>query len=120
MHFLIADTFSDSLTHLTGDETVDEDDELIDLAAEPGVEYAAKQSFPQMILENLEIAGLQQSHKEDRIAFSALTAWPGDLICADGRYMEGQIEKRGAIFIGPEFGAVQRRDLVAAAREAGE
>jgi adenine-specific DNA-methyltransferase len=99
---------------------VDEEDELIDLAAEPGVEYRAKQLFAQMILENLKIAGLQQSHKEDRIAFTALTAWPGDLICAEGRYMGGQIEKRAAIFIGPEFGTVQRPDLVAAAREAGD
>ena len=29
-------------------------------------------------------------------------------------------EKRAAIFIGPEFGTVQRADLVAAAREAGD
>src|SRR5260370_1948130 len=30
------------------------------------------------------------------------------------------LEKRAAIFIGPEFGTVQRADLVAAAREAGD
>ena len=34
--------------------------------------------------------------------------------------MEGDTEKRAAIFIGPEFGTVQRADLVAAAREAGD
>jgi adenine-specific DNA-methyltransferase len=34
--------------------------------------------------------------------------------------MEGETEKRAAIFIGPEFGTVQRADLVAAAREAAE
>ena len=73
-----------------------------------------------MILENLKIAGVQQAHKEDRIAFTALTPWPGDLVCAEGRYMEGDTEKRAAIFIGPEFGTVQRADLVAAAREAGD
>src|SRR5207249_1717055 len=33
---------------------VDENDELIDKAAEPRADYAAKQSFPQMILENLK------------------------------------------------------------------
>ncbi len=32
------------------------------------VAYSAKQSFPQMILENLKTAGVQQAHKEDRIA----------------------------------------------------
>jgi adenine-specific DNA-methyltransferase len=99
---------------------VDEDDELIDGLDEDGVEYEAKKSFPEMILENLSIAGVQQAHKEDRITFTALTPWPGDLVCADGRYMEGEVQKRAAIFIGPEFGTVLRADLVAAAREAGD
>ena len=99
---------------------VDENDELID-PLEVGVsDSAAKQTFPQMILENLKIAGVQQAHKEDRITFTALTSWPGRYICGDGRYMEGNVEKRAAIFIGPEFGTVQRADLVACAREAGE
>ena len=99
---------------------VDENDELIDALKEDGAEYGAKQSFPQMILENLKTAGVQQAHKEDRITFTALTPWPGDLVCAEGRYLEGETEKRAAIFIGPEFGTVQRADLVAAAREAGD
>ena len=99
---------------------VDENDELIDTAAQPGADYAAKQSFPQMILENLKTAGVQQAHKEDRITFTALTPWPGDLVCAEGCYLEGDIEKRAGIFIGPEFGTVQRSDLVEAARECGD
>ncbi len=99
---------------------VDENDELIDTLKEDSPEYGAKQSFPQMILENLKTAGVQQAHKEDRITFTALTPWPGDLVCAEGRYLEGDTEKRAAIFIGPEFGTVQRADLVAAAREAGD
>jgi adenine-specific DNA-methyltransferase len=99
---------------------VDENDELIDSLKESQVEYSARQSFPQMILENLKIAGVQQAHKEDKITFTALTPWPGELVCAEGRYMEGDSEKRAAVFIGPEFGTVQRADLVAAAREAGD
>ena len=99
---------------------VDEDDELIDPFKEDRAEYGAKQSFPQMILENLKTAGVQQAHKEDKITFTALTPWPGELVCAEGRYLEGETEKRVAIFIGPEFGTVQRADLVAAAREAGD
>ena len=126
---------------------VDEDDELIDTLNDGSGGYGAKQSFPQMILENLKTAGVQQAHKADRITFTALTPWPGDLVCAEGRY-EGKDEvrsmndetgkektsadlhnssfnlhtssKRAAIFIGPEFGTVQRADLVAAAREAGD
>jgi adenine-specific DNA-methyltransferase len=99
---------------------VDENDELIDALKEDGAEYGAKKSFPEMILENLKIAGVQQAHKEDRITFTALAPWPGDLVCAEGRYMEGNSERRAAIFIGPEFGTVLRADLVAAAREAGD
>jgi adenine-specific DNA-methyltransferase len=99
---------------------VDENDELIDGMKEADAEYGAKQSFPQMILANLKAAGVQQAHKEDKIVFTELEPWPGDLVCAEGRYMEGDKEKRAAIFIGPEFGTVQRQDLVLAAREAGD
>ncbi|WP_372028896.1 site-specific DNA-methyltransferase [Pseudomonas kurunegalensis] len=101
---------------------VDENDELIDQVqvSESGADYAAKQSFPQLILTNLKTAGVQQAHKEDRITFTTLTPWPGDLVCAEGRYLEGESERRAAIFIGPEFGTVQRADLVAAAREAAD
>ncbi len=114
---------------------VDENDELIDHLAEPGGDYGEKQTFPQMILENLKIAGVQQAHKEDKITFTALTPWPGDLVCAEGRYIEGSalepsppgrgrgeggVEKRAAIFIGPELGTVTRPDLVSAAREAAD
>src|SRR5207245_5999347 len=77
-----------------------------------------------MILEHLKTAGVQQAHKEDKITFTALVPWPGDLVCAEGRYIEGGAgsgtEKRAAIFIGPEFGTETRPDLVAAAREAGD
>jgi len=100
---------------------VDEDGELIDRAREDSPDYLAKQTFPQMILENLKAAGVQQAHKEGRISFTSLVPWPGEgLICAEGRYLEGEMEKRAGIFIGPEFGTVQRADLVAAAREAGD
>jgi len=103
---------------------VDENDELIDQTSEPDVEYAARQTFPQVILENLRTAGVQQAHKDARIAFIALTPWPGGLVVAEGRYIEGEgaaaVERRAAIFVGPEFGTVTRPDLVAAAREAGD
>lgn len=99
---------------------VDENDELIDGLKATGAEHQATQSFPQMILDNLKTAGVQQAHKEDRIVFTTLMPWPGDLVCGEGRYQEGGTEKRAAIFVGPEFGTVQRADLVAAAREAGD
>jgi len=107
---------------------VDENDELIDSLAEAKLGYGEKQDFAAMILEHLRSAGVQQAHKEDRIEFSSLTPWPGDLVCAEGRYHEGEAggdeqagaERRAAIFIGPEFGTVSRPDLVAAAREAAD
>lgn len=99
---------------------VDENDELIDpLKQKVGVGETQK-GFIQMILENLKLSGVQQAHKDDKIDFTALIPWPGDLICAEGRYMEGDAEKRAAIFVGAEFGTAQRVDLVAAAREAGD
>ncbi|MFB1488766.1 MAG: site-specific DNA-methyltransferase [Thiocapsa sp. C3-sup] len=128
---------------------VDENDELIDPAnsvANPDAGYGDKPTFSQMILDNLKVAGVQQAHKDDKITFTSLTPWPGDLICAEGRFSvdsrEGRVERqrslatdhsqlsthhsplttenRAAIFIGPEFGTVTRPDLVSAAREAGD
>jgi len=96
------------------------DDELIDTVAEQQDGYGKERYFVQMILENLKTAGVQQAHKEDKITFTSLTPWPGDLVCAEGRYEESGTEKRAAIFIGPEFGTVSRPDLVQAAREAGD
>ncbi|MGH9894459.1 MAG: site-specific DNA-methyltransferase, partial [bacterium] len=99
---------------------VDENDELIDTVMERKTGYASGRDFPSMILENLKTAGVQQAAKADRIEFTALTPWPGELVCAEGRYMEGGKERRAAVFIGPEFGTVTRPDLVQAAREAAE
>jgi len=117
--------------------TVDENDELIDSVADSASsDYGTVRDFTQIILENLKIAGVQQAHKDDKINFTSLVPWPGYYICAEGRYLEGSphpsplagegqgegvgIEKRAAIFVGPEFGTVSRPDLVAAAREAGD
>lgn len=95
---------------------VDENDELIDSVRDAAIE----RDFVEIILDNLRAAGVQQAHKDNKIDFTALTPWPGELVCAEGRYKEGDSDKRAAIFIGPEFGTVSRPDLVAAAREAGD
>jgi adenine-specific DNA-methyltransferase len=107
---------------------VDEEDNLIDTAAEAQAEYG--QDFASLILANLRTAGVQQAHKSDKIEFTSLEPWPGDLICAEGRYLsspaggrgqgEGGKQMRAGIMIGPEFGTVTRIDLVDAAREAGD
>ncbi len=103
---------------------VDHDDELIDpqskvvekkLGFGHGIE-----DFVFVILDNLKTAGVQQAHKEDKIEFASLIPWPGKFICAEGKYSEGEVEKRAGVFIGPEFGTVNKADLTAAAREAGD
>ena len=103
---------------------VDENDELLDRAAESSPDYGPQHDFAGMVLEQLTTAGVQQAHKDDRVAFAAVTPWPGEYICAEGRYVEGgrdsAPEKRAGIFVGPEFGTVSRPDLVVAAREAGD
>ena len=96
----------------------------VDRVALQKLGYDGRQDFANIILVTLRVAGVQQAHKEGKIAFTALTPWPGDSVCGDGRYNEGDEEtgreRRAAIFIGPEFGTVSRMDLVAAAREAAE
>jgi adenine-specific DNA-methyltransferase len=100
------------------------DDELIDPSTSLAGDIDDRASFTQMILENLRSAGVQQAHKENKIAFSSVVGWPGQLVCGEGRYTEGDSdsgrERRAGIFIGPEFGTVTRADLVAAAREAAD
>lgn len=76
--------------------------------------------FAAMVLDHLKTAGVQQVERSDRIEFTSLTPWPGSYIGAEGRFMEGETERRAAIFIGPEFGTVSRVQLTAAAREAAE
>ena len=104
-----------------------DEDELLDLprdtrssaqgrrpAATPPVDFAA------MVLEHLRTAGVHQSQKADSIRFTSLQPWPGGYIGAEGRFIEGETERRAAILIGPEFGTLSRMDLVTAAREASE
>lgn len=100
---------------------VDENEELIETPGKSDSGTRDIQDFVQIILDNLKNSGVQQAHKEDKITFSSLAPWPGEYICAEGRYVEvGGTERRAGIFIGPEFGTVTREDLVVAAREAGD
>ena len=103
---------------------VDEDGESFHTLGDGGDRYGESPDFARTVLDHLRIAGVQQAHREDRISFSSVAPWPGDYVCAEGRYTEGGAEdgvvRRAGVFIGPEFGTVQRADLVGAAREAAE
>jgi adenine-specific DNA-methyltransferase len=100
---------------------VNHDEELIEHVGQSEAEVRDARNFWQIILDNLKTAGVQQAHKEDKIDFSSVAPWPGEYICAEGRYtdVDGS-EQRAGILIGPEFGTVSREDLVVAAREAGD
>ena len=104
---------------------LDENDELMVRDAHGRYDVGTdvpRQDFAHIILENLRTAGVQQAHKAGRITFSSLEPWPGDLVCAEARYIEGDNgkERRAGVFIGPEFGTVSRPDLVRATREAAD
>ena len=71
---------------------VDENDDLIDHVAEAKLGYGEKKDFAGMILDHLKTAGVQQAHKEDRISFSSIRPWPGELVCAEGTYVEGDTD----------------------------
>ena len=103
---------------------VDENGELIDevdaVRGNHGGQEQEAENYRKAIMENLAKAGVQQIGREDAIKFDTLTPWPGDWIAAEGRYMEGETERRAGIFIGPEYGTVSRADLVDTAREAAD
>ena len=103
---------------------VDEDGELIDeVDAGKGLrlpEEREAENYRRAIMENLDKAGVQQAGKADAIKFESLVPWPGEWIAAEGQYREGETLRRAGIFIGPEYGTVQRADLVACAREAAD
>ena len=83
-----------------------------------------ERDFATLMLDNLRTSGVQQAQKSGKIDFVAVTGWPGEYICAEGLFMEGDaedaVERRAGIFIGPEFGTVTRANLTGAAREAAE
>ena len=102
---------------------VDENDQSVEYPINGGG-AGDEQEFIQLVLESLKRSGVQQIHRDARIAFSSISAWPGDRICAEGRYVEivdsVAVQRRAGILIGPEFGTVQRSDLVKGVREVAE
>jgi adenine-specific DNA-methyltransferase len=78
-------------------------------------------AFVQAVLENLKKAGVQNTRKGERLEFSDVKPYAGGrYIHAEGRYREGEKDKRAAIVIGPEYGTVGKELILAAGREAVE
>jgi adenine-specific DNA-methyltransferase len=100
-----------------------DEDELFALPSAPGHRRKAATppvDFATMVLDHLRTSGVHQTRKADSIHFTSLQPWPGEYIGAEGRFLEGETERRAGILIGPEFGTLSRMDLVTAAREASE
>lgn len=76
--------------------------------------------FVDMILENLRVAGVQNTVRSERLKFARLGIYPGVAINAEGEYLEGNTIRRVAICIGPEHGTVGPDLLKEAAKEAVE
>lgn len=99
-------------------------EELADLLdAEKGARRRTKfvtppTDFAELVLDYLRSTGVHQAEKRDTIKFLSVQGWPGEYVNAEARFMEGEKERRAAVFIGPEFGTLSRVDLAAAAREA--
>jgi len=66
----------------------DQDGREVDSVREARAPYGVGQDFAGIMLENLKTSGVQQVHKEQRIEFTSLTAWPGPKIDAEGRFVD--------------------------------
>jgi adenine-specific DNA-methyltransferase len=107
----------------------DQEDDILE-ALGP-VERARRESslvedvdYVNVILENLRTHGAQSGNKDEKIDFVDVVNWNGVNLHAEGVFIEdadgAEIQRRVGIQIGPEYGALRRADVAAAAREAQE
>jgi len=75
--------------------------------------------YEQMVIDNLRVAGVQNTRQGERLVFQTLDAYAGVWLHAQGTYLEANgDEKRVAVSIGSEHGTVTARQIKDAAREA--
>ena len=80
---------------------------------------AASGSFENLIIENLRVAGVENTKKGERLKFTRLEPYAGTWLHAVGEYEERDgITKRVAVCIGPEHGTVSPDLIKDAAKEA--
>jgi len=90
----------------------------------PATEAEAQRSpravpFETMILDNLRKAGVQNTRKQERLAFDRLDPYAGTWVHARGEYTDADRKlKRVAVSIGPEHGTVGPLHIREAAKEA--
>lgn len=79
---------------------------------------AASGGFENLIIENLRVAGVQNTKKDERLKFTHLEPYAGTWLHATGEYEEKEMVKRVALCIGPEHGTVSPDLIKDAAKEA--
>ena len=78
-----------------------------------------QQDFVTMILDNLRKAGVQNTHKAERLTFDRLDPYAGAWLHASGEYTDANGKnRRVAVSIGPEHGTVGTQQVKEAAKEA--
>ncbi len=75
--------------------------------------------FVETILANLRTSGVDNRTKGERLRFLTLDPYAGRFIQATGTYTEGEIERRVAVAIGPQYGTVGPELVQEAAVETG-
>lgn len=88
-------------------------------AEREGERASAPGQFEAMILDNLRKAGVQNTKKNERLAFDTLDPFAGRWIHAASAYADaGGTTRRAAVSIGPEHGTVGPQQVQEAAKEA--
>jgi adenine-specific DNA-methyltransferase len=84
-----------------------------------GRREATAGQFETMILDNLRKAGVQNTRRNERLAFSRLEPFAGGWLQAAGEFTDasGKV-RRVAVSIGPEHGTVGQQQIQEAAKEA--
>jgi len=78
------------------------------------------EEFNSMILENLDKAGIQNGLKSERLQFEGVDAYAGVCVNAIGteKTESGEVGKKIALAIGPQYGTVSAKYVKEATREA--
>jgi adenine-specific DNA-methyltransferase len=79
---------------------------------------AAGSPYLSTIFDNLRKAGVQNTVKNERLAFERLDAFPGEYVHGEGTYNEGGAARAVRVSVGPEFGTVDPDWIKRAALEA--
>jgi adenine-specific DNA-methyltransferase len=93
-------------------------DDGVASASEAASEQETTTSFEQMLLDNLQKAGVQNGRKAERFEFAEIERVPGKYLTARAVPSGHLTDERVAISVGPRYGTVGADWIKAAAREA--